>query len=76
MEEKRRIDVTSPVDLVTHCVRKVDFLIDFFCSGSPDQEFELSEKGADGLVFILTDLKEELEMIAEKMPIGNVQSMV
>ncbi len=67
-EIRNRRDQTDAIDLVDQCADKIEFLIEFFNTGSPDSDkFVISEKGRTGLAFILEDLIEELDLIVEKM---------
>lgn len=53
------------MDTVDECIGRLEFLIDAFRTG-----IELSDKGANGLVFILRDIIDHLEEASE-MEKGN-----
>ena len=52
-------DLLDLVDTINDCMTKLSFVAEFFTRGTPGFNFEISEKGTDGVHHILREIEEK-----------------
>jgi len=55
------------IDTINDCTNKLSFVAEFFTRGTPGFNFEISEKGTSGVHHILTEIEEELYIVADEL---------
>lgn len=60
-------DLDDLCHIIYHCGEKASFISNFFTQKPPDDEVELSQKDASGLYWLLKDLQDDLEFVADEI---------
>jgi cob(I)alamin adenosyltransferase len=60
-------DLVELVDTINDCTSKLSFIAEFFTHGTPGFNFEISEKGTNGIHHILREIQEELYIVMDEL---------
>jgi hypothetical protein len=60
-------DLVDLVDTINDCMNKLSFIAEFFTHGTPGFNFEISEKGTNGIHHILREIQEELYIVTDEL---------
>jgi hypothetical protein len=64
---EKRSDLLELVDAIEECKSKLGFIAEFFTSGKPGFNFEISERGTFGIYCILREVEDELGEVEDEL---------